>query len=103
MVALLRPTEALNALAIQINASHENVISSVRKSLLHAKECGEQLLDAKAQLGHGNWLDWLEENIEFSDRTAQKLYAGRPVMGQTQGKNAGDCGFDFGPSPATAD
>ena len=36
-------------------------------------EIGKRLLEAKAQLPHGGWSDWLEKEVEFSDRTAQNF------------------------------
>lgn len=36
-------------------------------------EIGARLIEAKAQLGHGEWLPWLEEKVEFSPRTAQRF------------------------------
>src|SRR5262249_22843249 len=32
---------------------------------------GNLLVDAKRQVGHGEWLDWLRANCPFSERTAQ--------------------------------
>ena len=34
-------------------------------------EIGRRLIEAKAQLGHGEWLDWLREKVDFSERSAQ--------------------------------
>lgn len=34
-------------------------------------EIGKRLIEAKAQLDHGEWLPWLEEKVGFSDRSAQ--------------------------------
>lgn len=36
-------------------------------------EIGRRLIEAKAQLSHGEWLPWLEEKVEFSDATAQRF------------------------------
>lgn len=36
-------------------------------------EIGRRLTEAKAQLGHGQWLGWLEKEVEFSERTAQNF------------------------------
>lgn len=36
-------------------------------------EIGRRLIEAKAQLQHGEWKPWLEEKVEFSVRTAQRL------------------------------
>ena len=34
-------------------------------------EIGKRLIEAKAQLEHGEWLPWLEDKVGFSDRSAQ--------------------------------
>lgn len=36
-------------------------------------EIGRRLIEAKAQLGHGQWLKWLEEEVEFSRQTADRF------------------------------
>lgn len=36
-------------------------------------EIGRRLIEAKAQLSHGDWLPWLEEKVEFSEVTAQRF------------------------------
>ena len=36
-------------------------------------EIGRRLMEAKAQLGHGEWLPWLREKVEFSETSAQNF------------------------------
>lgn len=36
-------------------------------------EIGRRLIEAKAQLAHGQWLVWLEKEADFSERTAQNF------------------------------
>lgn len=36
-------------------------------------EIGKRLIEAKAQLPHGEWGKWLEEKVEFSQRTANQF------------------------------
>lgn len=36
-------------------------------------EIGRRLIEAKEQLEHGDWLPWLHDKAEFSERTAQNL------------------------------
>ena len=36
-------------------------------------EIGNRLIQAKAMLTHGEWGKWLEEKVEFTERTAQRL------------------------------
>ena len=43
------------------------------QALLHARNCGEKLLEAKAQCVHGEWLTWLADNTQIPARTAQRF------------------------------
>lgn len=36
-------------------------------------EIGKRLIEAKSQLPHGEWGKWLEEKVEFKERTAQRF------------------------------
>ena len=36
-------------------------------------DIGRRLIEAKEQLTHGEWLPWLNEQVEFSERTAQNF------------------------------
>lgn len=36
-------------------------------------EIGKRLAEAKTQLQHGRWLDWLHDEVEFSERAAQNF------------------------------
>lgn len=36
-------------------------------------EIGERLIEAKAQLNHGEWLPWLSEQVQFSEASAQRF------------------------------
>ena len=36
-------------------------------------EIGKRLIEAKGLLPHGDWLPWLETQVDFSERTAQNL------------------------------
>lgn len=38
-------------------------------------DLGERLIEAKEMLPHGEWLPWLEREMHFSERTAQKYMA----------------------------
>lgn len=46
------------------------------EAVAKAIECGQLLLRQKESLGHGSWLEWLENNIsEFGDVTARRYMA----------------------------
>lgn len=36
-------------------------------------EIGKRLIEAKAQLKHGEWLEWLRDRVEFSEASAQRF------------------------------
>ena len=36
-------------------------------------EIGRRLIEAKAQLSHGEWLPWLKEKVDFSEASAQRF------------------------------
>ena len=41
--------------------------------LLYAVEIGRRLVEAKAALPHGSWGDWLKNEVEFSQRSANRF------------------------------
>ena len=65
-------SNSLADLAARINEEHQAVVAAARTTLQHAFNAGEFLLAAKAQVPHGYWGDWLRENCEVSERSAQK-------------------------------
>jgi len=66
-----RPTD-LATLANEINDLHVRATEAARTAIDHARECGELLIQAKAQIGHGGFLPWLEANCRVKLRQAQK-------------------------------
>lgn len=62
---------SLADLAARIRAEHDAAAQSLRDSVRHAIAAGELLIEAKAQLEHGQWLPWLREHCTISERTAQ--------------------------------
>jgi hypothetical protein len=69
----LARSNSLVVLVGQINAAHEAAAAALKSSVIHAMQAGDMLLEAKEQVGHGEWLPWLKANFPFSDRTA-RLY-----------------------------
>lgn len=61
----------LAALAAQIARHHERARAAAADAVTHAIAAGGALLAAKAQIGHGGWLAWLDANFDWSERTAQ--------------------------------
>ena len=56
-------------------------IEAITSEILDAKRAGGEailtigrgLIEAKALLSHGEWLPWLEERVEFSEKAAQRF------------------------------
>jgi Protein of unknown function (DUF3102) len=61
---------ALPDLAQAIEREHLAAHQAARTALEHALECGRLLIEAKAQVGHGRWLAWVEEHLSFGPRQA---------------------------------
>jgi hypothetical protein len=62
--------EILVSLAERINAEHAAAVGCANKAIEHARQCGELLIETKAQVGHGEWLPWLADHCEVSQRQA---------------------------------
>ncbi len=61
--AAQRDIETITGEIIQLKQDAGNAILSI----------GQRLIEAKALLPHGEWLPWLTERVEFSERTAQNF------------------------------
>jgi hypothetical protein len=57
--------------ATEINRLHGELAGLARITLEKGIRIGELLAEQKAQLKHGDWLPWVNENLEFSERTAR--------------------------------
>ena len=68
---VLEQKESLTDLAQEINKEHHLCDESLKAGLEHAMSAGKLLIRAKEQMKHGDWLNWLKENCECSERTAQ--------------------------------
>lgn len=49
----------------------------------HYRAAGEMLLEAKAQVFHGEWIGWLQRNFAIPPRTAQKYMKLAAVVAKT--------------------
>jgi hypothetical protein len=67
----LARSNSLVDLAARIKAEHEATAAALKDSVAHAMAAGDLLIEAKAQLAHGQWLPWLTEHCAISERTAQ--------------------------------
>mgnify|MGYP000149276980 CR=1 FL=1 len=76
--------------AAQPPASERRTIGAITREILQLKNdagnailgIGQRLLEAKAMLPRGEWLPWLTERVEFSERQAQRFYETGPRSGQ---------------------
>lgn len=63
-------SEITGTAADEIRSLHESIVGHARQSLDNAIRIGEILTQVKSVLKHGQWLDWLEKSVPFSQRTA---------------------------------
>jgi hypothetical protein len=61
----------LAALVTRIKTELSAMNSAKKEVVSRAIAAGESLVKAKAKLEHGQWLPWLKENFDLSERTAQ--------------------------------
>jgi hypothetical protein len=54
---------------------HAEIGESFRMSVEKAIRIGELLTSIKQRIGHGQWGSWVEENLPFSQRTAERYMA----------------------------
>lgn len=71
MPAVATTTTSLVTLVQDIRAEHKAAQDHQRQSVEHAIRCGELLLQAKTQVGHGGWTTWLAVNVKFSETAAR--------------------------------
>ena len=60
-----RDIETITAEVLELKRTAGNAILDI----------GRRLIEAKAILPHGDWLPWLEDKVDFSERTAQGFMA----------------------------
>lgn len=62
----------LTVLADEIRQADAAARRSAQALAEAALEAGHKLLEAKELVGHGNWLPWLKEHCQLTERTAQR-------------------------------
>lgn len=72
-MTVVLPQESLSPpeLAEIANREHALARQAGESMIEHAIRAGDALTAAKAQVQHGEWLPWLEKNVEASERTAR--------------------------------
>ena len=83
--ALANETEAdkLARLASEINTIKALTLAMEQNATL---EIGKRLIQAKGAVGHGNWSQWLKDNVDYSERTAQNFISIYERFGNGQQK-----------------
>ena len=89
----LARSNSLTDLAARIRIEHEATAAALQRRVMHAMAAGDLLIEAKAQLKHGQWLPWLAKHCVISERTAQlyvKLAKKRTTIEKEQIRNVAD-------------
>jgi hypothetical protein len=64
---------SLGSLAASINAEHDAVERALLTAVEHARRAGDLLIEAKAQVDHGEWLPWIRDYCpNVSPQVAQR-------------------------------
>jgi hypothetical protein len=82
-MTVIETSNYLADLAARINAEHEAARRLVKQGAERAMNAGDLLIEAKDRVPHGQWLPWLAEHCEISERTAQlymRLARARPEI-----------------------
>ena len=56
----------------RLNELHEDICNDMRSAFDKALESGTILCEIKEVKKHGEWLPWVEKNLNYSDRTARR-------------------------------
>mgnify|MGYP003108840636 CR=1 FL=1 len=67
----------------QINTLHSNIEGKLKSTVQDAIKLGELLTNVKQELPHGTFLNWINDNCNFSDRSARNyilLYSYKSKM-----------------------
>lgn len=86
-------------IATEINSIKNQTINIVLQASI---EIGRRLIEAKEVVGHGNWINWLQESVDYSERKANQLMQICKTYGEQQNslwitdnaESATGCGFD---------
>ena len=70
--AIVREAIDLRFLAAHANNAHHEGEKAADRGLQKFREAGEVLIRAKAQVPHGQWEAWVQDNLHFSLREAQR-------------------------------
>jgi len=83
----------LKDISTEINVAHNKVVEACRSSVRHAIKAGELLIKAKTVVNHGEWVNWLKDNLIVSERTAQaymRLAREYPKLEESKAQHVAD-------------
>jgi hypothetical protein len=60
-------------IALHVEAEHRAAVDAAHNAIERASACGRLLIQAKARVGHGQWLAWVADHLSFRDRHARPL------------------------------
>jgi hypothetical protein len=87
------PPPTLQQLTAKIRKAHEDAATALMNAVVRAVEAGKDLIEAKKQVGHGNFEDYVTIECHFTMRTAQnymRMAKYEPKLDQLlANKNAG--------------
>jgi hypothetical protein len=69
-VAVKGETKVARPLRVLVPLIKEELTAGYSAGLEHYRRAGDMLLEAKSQVGHGEWQPWLKRNFELSARQA---------------------------------
>ncbi len=65
-------TTSLAILSTDINREHRLASEHATSAIQHARRAGGLLVEAKVNIGHGDWSEWVDEHFAGSARTARR-------------------------------
>ena len=90
--------------ATDINHHHQQACLRAGEAINHAIEAGKLLIAVKQRLPHGEFGNWLEKNIQVTQRQAQRYIAaaqGKPVPVRAIASNTTPVSYLAAPAPGT--
>ena len=90
--------------AADINHHHQQACLRAGEAINHAIEAGKLLIAVKQRLPHGEFGNWLEKNIQVTQRQAQRYIAaaqGKPVPVRAIASNTTPVSYLAAPAPGT--
>jgi hypothetical protein len=91
-------SNSLADLAARIRQEHKAGLIAIKRGLAHAVEAGRLLVEAKAQLPHGQWLPWLREQCGVPERSAQRYMELAAYAAEPKSDNLADLAMRGAPS-----